>query len=82
MNDLTTFTNPQFGNLRTVIRNDELWFVAKDVASALGYKQTAKAVRDELSITKELLGFKYWIIKRDQTLSQVFAADIIWNKTA
>lgn len=44
--------------------------------------ETAKAVRDELSITKELLGFKYWIIKSDRTLSQVFAADIIWNKTA
>ena len=44
--------------------------------------ETEKAVRDELSITKELLGFKYWIIKRDRTLSQVFAADIIWNKTA
>lgn len=44
--------------------------------------ETEKAVRDELSITKELLGFKYWIIKSDRTLSQVFAADIIWNKTA
>jgi hypothetical protein len=44
--------------------------------------ETEKAVRDELSITKELLGFKYWIIKRDRTLSQVFATDIIWNKTA
>lgn len=48
MNDLTTFTNPQFGNLRTVIRNDEPWFVAKDVATALGYKQTAKAVREHV----------------------------------
>ena len=44
--------------------------------------ETEKAVRDELSITEELLGFKYWIIKRDRTLSQVFANDIIWNKTA
>ena len=44
--------------------------------------ETEKAVRDELSITKELLGFKYWIIKRDRTLSKVFASDIIWNKTA
>ena len=44
--------------------------------------ETEKAVRDELSITKELLGFKYWIIKKDRTLSQVFASDIVWNKTA
>lgn len=44
--------------------------------------ETEKAVRDELSITKELLGFKYWIIKRDHILRQVFASDIVWNKTA
>ncbi len=44
--------------------------------------ETEKAVRDELSITKELLGFKYWIIKKDRTLSQVFASDVVWNKTA
>ena len=45
-------------------------------------KFTEEAVREELSIDKELLGFKYWIIKTDEVLSQVFANDIIWNKTA
>ena len=41
---------------------------------------TEKAVRDELSIDKELLGFKYWIIKDNPELLKVFANDIIWNK--
>ena len=41
-----------------------------------------KAVIDELAIDKEMLGFKYWIIKKDKVLSQVFANDIIWNKIA
>ena len=41
---------------------------------------TEKAVRDELSIDKELLGFKYWIIKKNAELSATFANDIIWNK--
>ena len=41
-----------------------------------------KAVSDELAIDKEMLGFKYWIVKKDDVLSQVFANDIIWNKTA
>ena len=41
-----------------------------------------RAVSDELAIDKEMLGFKYWIIKKDEMLSQVFANDIIWNKTA
>ena len=41
-----------------------------------------KAVSDELAIDKEMLGFKYWMVKKDKMLSQVFANDIIWNKTA
>lgn len=37
-------------------------------------------VRQELGIDKELLGFKYWIIKSDAVLAKTFAKDIIWNK--
>ena len=42
--------------------------------------ENEKAIRNELSIDKELLGFKYWIIKKDAALSATFANDIIWNK--
>lgn len=42
--------------------------------------QTEQAVRDELSIDKELLGFKYWVIMENPQLRQVFANDIKWNK--
>ena len=42
--------------------------------------QTEKAVRDELAIDKELLGFKYWIIKDKPELLAVFGNDIKWNK--
>lgn len=45
MNDLTTFTNPQFGNLRTVILNDEPWFVASDVCKALGISNSKDAIK-------------------------------------
>lgn len=41
---------------------------------------TETAVRDELTIDKELLGFKYWVIKDIPKLLAVFANDIIWNK--
>lgn len=37
-------------------------------------------VREELVIGKELLGFKYWIIRDEPTLNAVFGGDIIWNK--
>lgn len=36
-------------------------------------------VAEELGIDKELLGFKYWII-RDYNLSEDFKNNIIWNK--
>lgn len=42
--------------------------------------QTENAVREELAIDKELLGFKYWVIKDTPKLLTVFANDIIWNK--
>ena len=37
-------------------------------------------VREELAIDKELLGFKYWIIRDEPALSAVFGGDILWNK--
>jgi hypothetical protein len=41
---------------------------------------TEKAIKDELAIDKELLGFKYWIIRDTPSLYQTFSQDIIWNK--
>lgn len=38
------FTHPDFGNLRSVVINDEPWFVGKDVAEALGYAEPRSAV--------------------------------------
>ena len=43
-NDLKTFTNDQFGSLRTVTINNEPWFVAADVCKALDIDDTGKAV--------------------------------------
>lgn len=45
MNNLQIFENQEFGSIRTVIINGEPWFVGKDVAMALGYKDTAKAIK-------------------------------------
>ena len=54
----TVFTHPQFGNLRTVEIDGVVWFVGKDVAEALGYSNTSKAiithVADEDKIIKML----------------------------
>lgn len=45
MNELTIFNNPEFGTIRTVEINGEIWFVGKDVAVALGYKNPQEAIR-------------------------------------
>lgn len=51
MNQLTIFTSPEFGTIRTMEINGETWFVGKDVAEILGYSNTrdalAKHVDDE-----------------------------------
>ena len=45
MNDLTIFNNPEFGEVRMVMMNDEPWFVGKDVAEILGYQDTYGALK-------------------------------------
>ena len=44
MNNLQIFKNDSFGEVRTLIINNEPWFVGKDVASILGYADTNKAI--------------------------------------
>ena len=46
MSKLELFKNENFGEVRTVIENEQVLFCAKDVAGALGYKNTQKAVID------------------------------------
>lgn len=45
MNDIQVFNNPEFGEIRTVEINNEPWFVGKDIAVALGYKDTVNAIK-------------------------------------
>lgn len=45
MNELQIFNNDKFGQVRTIIINNEPWFIAKDVATALGYMDTKQAIR-------------------------------------
>lgn len=46
MNNIELFKNESFGEIRTITENEQVLFCAKDVASALGYKDTKKAVKD------------------------------------
>ena len=44
MNELQIFSNPQFGEIRTIEENGRVLFCGKDVAKALGYKVPKDAI--------------------------------------
>ena len=56
MGDLQIFKNDEFGEIRTVEISGEPWFVGKDVAEVLGYKDTADSIKkhvdDEDKLTR------------------------------
>ena len=44
MSNIEIFKNPKFGSVRSLEIDNEPWFVGKDIAEALGYSDTNKAV--------------------------------------
>lgn len=54
MNELQIFNNEEFGVIRTVTKDDKTYFVGNDVAKALGYSETAKAIRTHCKGVSEM----------------------------
>ncbi|HAL86241.1 MAG TPA: phage antirepressor Ant, partial [Deferribacteraceae bacterium] len=53
---LSTFQHEKFGEIRTLIKEDgEPWFVAKEVAVALGYKNSREAIIEHCKGGSEML---------------------------
>lgn len=48
-NQITVFDNAEFGKLRTVETDKGIYFVGKDVANMLGYKNTRIALADNVN---------------------------------
>lgn len=48
MNELQIFKSQEFGQVRTVTIDGEPWLVGKDIATALGYTNTRKALNDHV----------------------------------
>ena len=44
MNELTIFNNEQFGQLRTVVIDNEPWFVGKDICEMFGDKNPNRSM--------------------------------------
>lgn len=49
MEEIQIFNSGEFGDIRTVTINNEPWFVGKDVAKALKYKDTSDALKKHIS---------------------------------
>ena len=47
-NKIMDFFSAKFGHVRARVINGEAWFVGKDVAQALGYKDTKSALQDHV----------------------------------
>lgn len=68
MKEMQSFNNKEFGQIRTVTINNEPWFVGKDVATALGYRNTRDALskhvdgedKADVAINSNMRGFEIW----------------------
>ncbi len=62
MNNITIFNNDLFGQVRGLLIDEQPYFVAKDIAEALGYKDTDQAIRkhvdDDDKLTRQIDGSK------------------------
>lgn len=54
MNELQIFNNEEFGEVRTIEIDGKPYFVANDVAKALGYVEAAKAIRTHCKGVSEM----------------------------
>lgn len=61
-NEQNLFVNEEFGKLRTLTINGEMWFVAKDVCSSLGYKWVSDALKKHVHFQDR---HKAWVVVDD-----------------
>ena len=80
-NEIITFNNKLFGQVRTITINNESYFIGKDVAEALGYKDTDQAVRkhvdDEDKLSRRIDGSRNMtLINESGVYSLIFSSKL------
>lgn len=55
-NKIQMFSNSEFGSIRMVEINNEPWFVGKDIAEVLGYKDTINALKKHVDNDDKIMG--------------------------
>lgn len=88
MKSMQIFNNDEFGEVRTVIIDNEIWFVGKDVAEVLGYSNTNEAVQEHVDEedklnSKTLLSFELdlgqrggWLINESGLYSLILSSKL------
>ena len=84
-NNMITFNNELFGQVRVVSINDESYFIGKDIAEALGYKDTDQAVRkhvdDEDKLSRRIDGSRNMtLINESGVYSLIFSSKLESSK--
>ncbi len=54
MNELTIFRNDNFGEVRTVVINNTVWFVGKDVAEILEYQNGSRDINRHVDVEDKI----------------------------
>ena len=54
MNEIMTFVNEELGSVRSTVINGEPWFVGKDIATILGYRDTSDALKKHVDAEDKL----------------------------
>lgn len=80
-NNIITFNNELFGQVRAITINNESYFIGKDVAEALGYKDTDQAVRkhvdDEDKLSRRIDGSRNMtVINESGVYSLIFGSKL------
>lgn len=85
MNKIEIFQNPDFGQVRVFIENDEPLFVGADIANLLGYKDVTKAITrhvEEDDRTKRPVSDNQgvirdsWLINESGLYSLIFSSEL------
>ena len=76
--NIEVFTSPEFGQVRTLTIDGEPYFVGKDVAEALGYTNTKKAIGDHVDEEdKRIIQRSHFVTLENNLPKEVFPVNFV-----
>ena len=66
-NEIQVFENAEFGSIRTIEIDGDVWFVGKDIADVLGYSRPDHAIKKHVDEEDKELSINYLCIVLEET---------------